>query len=175
MIEMNMPNRKRSCQDHVGSTIAFKSNWWAVLLFTVLALAMPHQAFSSGYVEGTSNYMVYLSGTDQLTIKVPVFDKESYDTWIRRGRLYCRVQGSSSETLVLFWGVNDGEKDEVPGDPEEYKYNTEDWDVSSDDYWVWTHLSTGAGGTVYCKVESDNHEIELTKDKMERRKVVVYI
>ena len=115
--------------------------------------------------------MVYLSGTDQLTIKVPVFDKESYDTWIRRGRLYCRVQGSSSETLVLFWGVNDGEKDEVPGDPEEYKYNTEDWDVSSDDYWVWTHLSTGAGGTVYCKVESDNHEIELTKDKMERRKV----
>ena len=173
MIKMNLPNRKRPNEDSVSSAFAFKSKWWTALLFTVLALAMPHQAFSSGYVEGTSNYMVYLSGTDQLTIKVPVFDKDGYDTWIRRGRLYCKEKGSSSETLVLFWGVNDGEseKEEVPGDPAEYKYNTDDWDVNSNDYWVWTHMSTGAGGTMYCKVESDYHEIELTKDKMERKKV----
>ena len=156
-------------EGHSGPTNALKKQLWSALLFTIMALAMPLQAFSAGYVENSSNYMVYLSGTDQVTIKVPVFDKEGYDTWIRRGRLYYKVEGSSTETLVLFWGVNDGEDD--PGDPAEYQQNRKDWDVDDDDNWVWTHLSTSAGGNVYCKVESDYREITLTPGKVERRKV----
>lgn len=57
-----------------------KRRWRAALLFTLCLLAFPHYMAASGFVEGTYNYMAYLSGTDQITIKVPVFDKDGYDT-----------------------------------------------------------------------------------------------
>ena len=62
-------------------TTSMKRRWRAALLLTLCMLAFPQYIAASGYIEGTSNYMAYLSGTDQITIKVPVFDKGGYDTW----------------------------------------------------------------------------------------------
>ena len=45
-----------------------KRRWRAALLFTLCLLAFPHDMAASGFVEGTYNYMAYLSGTDQITI-----------------------------------------------------------------------------------------------------------
>lgn len=146
--------------------------WWAAMLLTIIALVCPLSVMADRYEQQSTNYQIYLSGTDVLTIIVPVFDKDGADSWVRNGRLFYSVKGESKETLVLFWGVNDAE-DEKDIDPEEYKNNRNDWENYGDNY-IYAHLKTEAFGTVYCQIESDKREEALEKDKVQRNKIYTH-
>ncbi len=150
----------------------FKSRWVVAMLLSFWAMFIPLTAMADCYEEQASNYQVFLSGTDQVTIKVPIFDKGGYDSWVRNGRLFYSVAGESGETMLLFWGVNDGE-DDKDIDPSEYTSNRDDWKNYGSDY-VYGHLKTSAGGTVYCKIEVDNSEVALEKNKVRREKIYTH-
>ena len=141
------------------------------MLLAIYALSVPQTSWAR-YEEGTSNYQAYLSGTNQITIKVPVFDKDGFDSWVRNGRLYYKVDGESKETMLFFWGVNDGE-DDKDIDPAEYSSNRGDWDNYGGSY-IYAHLKTESDGAVYCKVESDNRELQLTKNQVTRNKIYTH-
>lgn len=53
----------------------FKSRWVVAMLLSFWAMFIPLTAMADCYEEQASNYQVFLSGTDQVTIKVPIFDK----------------------------------------------------------------------------------------------------
>ena len=103
-----------------------KNRWLVVMLLSICCWSIPQSAWADRYEQQSSNYQAFLSGTDQITIKVPIFDKDGYDSWVRNGRLFYTVEGSSTEYLLLFWGVNDGE-DDSGIDPSEYSDNRKDW------------------------------------------------
>ena len=157
---MNQPIYKRSNQ------------WWEVMLLAIWAMVIPQNSMAERYELQTSNYQAYLSGVDQITIKVPLFDKDGFDSWVRNGRLFYSIDGQSGETMVLFWGVNDGE-DQDDIDPSEYSENRNDWENYGDNY-VYAHMMTQAYGTVYCQVESDKREMALEKDNVHRNKIYTH-
>ena len=79
-----------------------KSRWLALLLLVMLALVHPQKA-KAIWVDEASNYTINVYGTKTVKIKVPVYNKDGYDTWIDWGHIYYKIEGESTKTELLYW------------------------------------------------------------------------
>ena len=79
-----------------------------MLLLALFAWLVPQQAAADDgyetYVDQSYLYNVYVSGTNTVTISVPVYDQEGADAWIVDGILYASWEGQS-ETTLMRWSV----------------------------------------------------------------------
>ena len=85
-----------------------KNRWLAVLLLTTSFLCLP--SLSSAipiWVDDPMNYSVMSYGVNSVKIKVPVYNKDGYDTWIDWGYIYYQEEGSDTKTKLLYWAVTE--------------------------------------------------------------------
>lgn len=76
--------------------------WFRVLLVVLLA------CWTSGAgacrLEETVRYMAYLEGTNTMRFKMPLYDKEDNDCWVRYGTISIQIEGApTSERILTFW------------------------------------------------------------------------
>ena len=90
------------------TTNILRSRSW-LLLLALFVLLMPQQAAADdGYDKFTDmsyNYNVYVSGTNTVTISVPLYDQEGADAWIKDGNLYASWEGQP-ELNLFHWAIS---------------------------------------------------------------------
>lgn len=68
------------------------------VLMLMLLISWASKA-SACELEQTYNYMVMLQGSDKMSIKLPLYDKEGIDCWMVEGIVYIQIDGQERETL----------------------------------------------------------------------------
>ena len=122
-----------------------KSRWLALLLLVMLVFVHPQKA-NAIWVDEAHNYTINVYGVKTVKIKVPVYNKDGYDTWIDWGHIYYKEEGSSAKTELLFWG-------------------TDQEDISDGSGSVRAKFSTKAPGTLKLIRRSDAMTITSTVEK----------
>lgn len=94
-----------------------KAIWMAVFL---MMLGWSGKASARDcYLVDTWRYSVNLEGTNQLRLKMPLYDKDDYDCWIVEGTVYIQIEGGDKETLFYY----ESEKDISGGDYRPYVWH----------------------------------------------------
>ena len=87
--------------------------WWpALMLMAVLAGWSNEARARDCYLLDTWRYSVNLEGTNQLRLKMPLYDKDDYDCWIVEGTVYIQPEGGSKETLFYYESQQDIDRDD---------------------------------------------------------------
>ena len=81
-------------------------------------------------IEETYNYMALLMGSNEMNLKMPLYDKEGIDCWVVSGSVYIKIDGASNaEEETLFY------------------YQAEQ-NIGSDDYAPYIYCYKGVEGTM---------------------------
>ena len=92
-------------------------------------------------LEDTWRYSVTLEGTNQLRLKMPVYDKEASDCWVVEGTVYIQIEGQDKEIL--------------------YHYESEK-DIHEDDYRPFVWHRRGVQGTMTLYRERNYSSVNVT-------------
>ncbi|MBR1484476.1 MAG: hypothetical protein IJ612_02135 [Prevotella sp.] len=119
---------------------------WLMLL-ALLAWLLPQTAAADDgydtYVDMSYNYGVMLSGSNTVSISVPVYDQRGADCWVDDGKLEVEWEGQSKITLFRWHATAD-----IDGDSE----------------YCSTKFSTEADGTIEVTLGNTKNYITVTKD-----------
>lgn len=58
-------------------------------------------------LEETWRYTVNLEGTNQLRMKMPLYDKEGSDCWVEEGTVYIKIEGKEKDILFHYYSEED--------------------------------------------------------------------
>ena len=132
---------------------------WQVLgLLMLFAWLVPQGVAARDLIcDVASNYMVMLNGATTVKIQVPVYDEDSYDTWVEDGYLKYEIQDPktgnlSDETTLFRWYKDENNHD-------------------NDDEDLWCKMSTGAGGSIEVTQGNSNKHFTLSGSG-ERRELI---
>ena len=99
------------------SLFSRRRHWLVSAWFAIMAAVLLPQQAKAGpiFVDNPANYTVNCYGTNTVKIKVPVYNKNGYDTWIDWGKVYYKEKGTNNKTLLLYWAsgkedISDGDK-----------------------------------------------------------------
>ena len=77
------------------------------LVVTMLGLMMlfggGSKVQASNAPEDAYRYMVNISGVDKLSLEMPLYDQDGYDSWIDKGYVYITIDGGHKETLFYYY------------------------------------------------------------------------
>lgn len=80
-------------------TAKVKDRFQLLPMLLVMLLTSWASKASACELEQTYNYMVMLQGSDKMSIKLPLYDKEGIDCWMVEGIVYIQIDGQERETL----------------------------------------------------------------------------
>ena len=96
-------------------------------------------------LEQSANYMVMLQGSNQLNIKLPLYDKEGSDCWLVEGIVYIQIEGQEKEMLF---------------------HCTSQTDIGSDDYAPYIYCYAGVDGTMVLNRARGNSKVTIGRSLM---------
>ena len=77
-------------------------SWLLTMLMALLLLGWSNRV-SACAPEQSSRYTVMLEGTNQLRLKMPLYDKDDYDCWIVDGTVYIQIDGESAKETLFHY------------------------------------------------------------------------
>ena len=69
------------------------------MLLMMLVCGWSPEVASACELEQSYNYVVMLQGSNQLNIKLPLYDKDGSDCWLVEGNVYIQIEGQEKEML----------------------------------------------------------------------------
>ena len=96
-------------------------------------------------LEQSYNYVVMLQGSNQLNIKLPLYDKDGSDCWLVEGNVYIQIEGQEKEMLF---------------------HSTSQTDIGSDDYAPYIYCYAGVDGTMVLNRARGNSKVTIGRSLM---------
>ena len=96
-------------------------------------------------LEQSYNYVVMLQGSNQLNIKLPLYDKDGSDCWLVEGNVYIQIEGQEKEMLF---------------------HCTSQTDIGSDDYAPYIYCYAGVDGTMVLNRARGNSKVTIGRSLM---------
>ena len=82
------------------------------LLFVLLPFCAAKVTARNCVFEDSWRFSVNLEGTNQLRLKMPLYDKDDYDCWVVSGTVYIQIEGQEKETLFYCEAQQDIDRDD---------------------------------------------------------------